>query len=113
MRHRTKCLTASKPIVPNSTAWRAAAATSGSGKSSSKRNTCTYSRLPALPSRTSSKRLKRHQLFGQLPTHERRGLIQRVDLALQQGQVMQRIEDQLFALVTAPMPGDLFVCRSK
>ena len=53
-----------------------------------------------------------HQLFGQLPTREWRGLIQRVRLALQQGQVMQRIEDQLFALVTAPMPGDLFAAAA-
>lgn len=47
-----------------------------------------------------------HQLFGQLPAFERRRLIERVRLALQQGQVVDGIEDQLFALVAASMPGD-------
>ena len=58
MRHSTKCLTASKPIAPNSQAWRTAAATCSNRKSSSNRNTCTYSRLPGFPNRASSKRLK-------------------------------------------------------
>ena len=34
MRHSTKCLTASKPIAPNSQAWRTAAATCSNRKSS-------------------------------------------------------------------------------
>jgi glycosyltransferase involved in cell wall biosynthesis len=54
-----------------------------------------------------------HEFFGQLPAFQRRRLIERIRLALQQGQVMQRIEDQLLALVAAPMSCDLLGWRNR
>ena len=39
------------------------------------------------------------ELFRQLPAGERRGLVQRVDLLLDQREVMQRIEDEVLAFV--------------
>jgi hypothetical protein len=41
----------------------------------------------------------------QLPAGQRCGLIQRADLALEQRQVMQRVEDEVFPLVRAEVPG--------
>ena len=47
------------------------------------------------------------ELFGQFPADQRRGLVERADLLFQQGQVMQRVEDEVLALVGARMAGDL------
>ena len=46
------------------------------------------------------------ELFRQLPTGQRRGLIQRVDLTLDQRQVVQRLEHEVLALVGARMACD-------
>ena len=47
------------------------------------------------------------KLVWQRPPGQRRRLIERARLALQQGQVVQRIEDQLLTPVAATMTGDL------
>ena len=44
----------------------------------------------------------------QLPAGQRRGLIQRTGLLLEQGQVVQRIEDDRLAFITAPVACDHF-----
>ena len=40
------------------------------------------------------------ELFGQLPFRQRRSLVQRIDLALDQRKVMDRVEDHILALIT-------------
>ena len=106
-RHRTRCLTASNPIAPRRTASWTAPRTSSSRKSSRSRNTCTYSRVPGLPSRASKRRRSRRNSSRQCPPDQRRRLIERARLALQQGQVVSRLEDQFLPPVATPMPGDL------
>src|SRR5665213_2453101 len=81
MRHSTRCLTASKPITPRSSAALTPASTSSGRNTSSKRRTWTNSRLPGLP--------------------------MRADLTLQQRQVVQWVEDEVLALVGPGMTGDL------
>ena len=49
------------------------------------------------------------KLVWQRPPGQRRRLIERARLALQQGQVVQRIEDQLLTPVAATMTGDLLL----
>src|SRR3546814_3936604 len=49
---------------------------------------------------------QRGELAGQVPALERSSLIQRVDLLLDQRQVMQRIEDDVFAFPAPRMAGD-------
>ena len=44
--------------------------------------------------------------IGQLPTGERRRLVQRSDLALDERQVVQRVKDGVFALVGPAVAGD-------
>ncbi len=65
-------------------------------KLSRSRRTCTNSRLPALP------RLEQPAQGGeclrQLPVGQRRGLVERGDLVLDQCQVMQRVEEEVLAL---------------
>ena len=103
-RHRTRCLTASNPIAPRRTASWTAPRTSSSRKSSRSRNTCTYSRVPGLPSRASQRTPPPEKLLRQCPPDQRRRLIERAGLALQQGQVVSRLEDQLLPPVATPMP---------
>ena len=49
---------------------------------------------------------QRGELLGQLPAGQRRGLVERVDLLLDQRQVMQRVEHEVLALVGARMASD-------
>src|SRR6476659_2209248 len=49
---------------------------------------------------------QRHELFRQLPADQRRSLVESVDLLLDQGEVVQRIEHEVFALVGARMTRD-------
>ncbi len=49
---------------------------------------------------------QRGELLRQLPTGQRGGLVERVDLLLDQRQVVQRIEHEVLPLVGAGMPGD-------
>ena len=44
--------------------------------------------------------------LGQLPTGQRGGLIEGTDLPLQQGQIVDRLEDQVLSFVRAWVPGD-------
>ena len=43
---------------------------------------------------------------GRSPARQRRGLVEGADLLLDQGQVMQRVEDQVLAVVGPAVPGD-------
>src|SRR5271170_1361249 len=97
MRHSTRCLTASKPITPRAIASLTAPDTSSMRNTSSSRSTWTNSRLPGLPRR----------LIGQAPANQRGGLVQRADLPFQQRQIVQRIEDEVFAFIGARMTSDL------
>ena len=56
IRHSSRCLTASKLIVPSCKASSMARVTSMDEKVSSRRSTCTYSRPPCFFSLASSKR---------------------------------------------------------
>jgi len=47
------------------------------------------------------------ELIGQAPANQRGGLVQRPDLPFQQRQIVQRIEDEVFAFVGARMTSDL------
>src|SRR5689334_11367881 len=49
---------------------------------------------------------QRHELFRQPPAGQRRSLVERVDLLLNQGEVMQRVEHEVLALVGARMTCD-------
>ena len=49
---------------------------------------------------------QRPECLGQLPALQRCRLVERADLLLQQRQVMQRVEDELLALIGARVPGD-------
>ena len=49
---------------------------------------------------------QRGELLGQIPADQRRRLVESADLLLEQRQVMQRVEDEVLALVGARMPGD-------
>jgi hypothetical protein len=49
---------------------------------------------------------QRRELLRQLPADQRCGLVERIDLLLDQRQVVQRIEHEVFPLVGAGMPGD-------
>ncbi len=49
---------------------------------------------------------QRRKRLRQLPAGQRSRLVERADLALQQRQVMQRVEHEVFALVGADVPGD-------
>ena len=53
------------------------------------------------------------KLLGQGPTDQRRGLIQRPNLPFQQRQIVQRIEDEVLALVRARVAGNLFRPRRR
>ena len=46
------------------------------------------------------------EAFRQLPASQRRSLVQRVRLLLQQRQVMQRVEDHVFAFIASWMARD-------
>ena len=47
------------------------------------------------------------ELFGQRPASQRSGLVERADLPLQQRQIVQRVEDEVLALIGARMTRDL------
>src|SRR5713226_10720396 len=47
------------------------------------------------------------ELFRQGPAGQRSGLVERTDLPLQQRQIVQRIEDEVLALIGARMTSDL------
>jgi hypothetical protein len=49
---------------------------------------------------------QRGELFGQRPADQRRRLVEGADLAFEQRQVVQRIEDKVLPRVGARMPGD-------
>ena len=49
---------------------------------------------------------KRRERIGQLPSGERRCLVQRSDLALNEGQIVERVEDHVLAFVGAWVAGD-------
>ena len=49
---------------------------------------------------------QRRERLGQVPAGQRRRLVERTDLALEQRQVMQRVEHEVFPLVGAGMAGD-------
>ena len=49
---------------------------------------------------------QRHELFRQLPAGQRRSLVESIDLLFDQGQVVQRIEHEVLALVGARMTRD-------
>ena len=78
-----------------------------SRKSSRSRKTCTYSRVTAIAQPGLQEPPQPEKLVWQRPPGQRRRLIERARLALQQGQVVQRIEDQLLTPVAATMTGDL------
>jgi transposase len=47
------------------------------------------------------------ELLGELPSDQWRSLVERADLAFQQGQVMQRVEHEVLVRVGTRVPGDL------
>ena len=49
---------------------------------------------------------QRGEFLGQIPADQRRRLVESADLVFEQGQVMQRVEDKVLALVGARMTGD-------
>ena len=115
-RHRTRCLTASNPIAPSRRASWIAPRTWASRKSSRSRKTCTYScpadvgqpkAGPGFAQPGLQEPPQPEKLVWQRPPGQRRRLIERARLALQQGQVVQWIEDQLLTPVAATMTGDL------
>lgn len=46
------------------------------------------------------------ELFGQVPFRQGRGLVQRIDLALDQREVVERVKDHVLAIVTTRVSGD-------
>jgi hypothetical protein len=50
--------------------------------------------------------------FGQHPAIKRRGLVKRTRLLLQQRKIMQRVSDEVLALIAAPVHCDLFPTAS-
>ena len=100
-------MTASNPIAPSRRASWIAPRTWASRKSSRSRKTCTYSRVPGFAQPGLQEPPQPEKLVWQRPPGQRRRLIERARLALQQGQVVQRIEDQLLTPVAATMTGDL------
>src|SRR4051812_9894851 len=105
MRHRIRCLIASKPMAPSLRASRTAAWTSSSGNVSRRRSSWTYSRLPCLPMRL-HQASQGSEGFGQIPTLQGGSLVEGPDLALQQREVVQRVEDEVRVSIGARMPGD-------
>ena len=83
-----------------------AACRSSRSKVSSSRSTCTYSRRPALIIRASISRRRVANSGGRSHPGQRRRLVQRVDLLLDQRQVVHRIEDHVLAVVAPGMAGD-------
>ena len=62
---------------------------------------------PSRPARTClHQSAKRRERIGQLPSGERRCLVQRSDLALNEGQIVERVEDHVLAFVGAWVAGD-------
>src|SRR5258708_24977168 len=76
--------------------------TSSGRNTSSSRSTWTNSRLPRLAMRASIRR----RSVAQVPPDQWRRLVESGDLAFEQSQVMQRVEDEVLALVGAQMAGD-------
>ena len=106
IRHSTRCLTASKPIAP-----RAIASRDGGGHLLDPERLHQAQHLHELAFAWFAhaglqQAAQRGELLRQLPAGQRRGLVQRVDLLLDQRQVVQRIEHEVLPLVGAGMPGD-------
>ena len=49
---------------------------------------------------------QRHELLRQLPVGQRRGLVERIDLLLDQRQIMQRVEHEVLAFIGPRMTRD-------
>src|SRR5436305_14207166 len=81
------------------------ASTSSRRNTSSSRSTWTNSRLPRLAIRASI-RTQRREFLGQGPADQWRRLVESADLAFEQSQVMQRVEDKALAFIGARMTGD-------
>src|SRR5207237_540154 len=82
------------------------ASTSSGRNTSSSRSTWTNSRLPLLAMRASIRRRSVANSSGRFPADQRRCLVESADLLFEQRQVMQRVEDEVLALVGARMTGD-------
>ena len=102
----THLTTASKLIAPSRMASIAAAATTGSGKTSISRNAWMNSRLPRLPMRASKSR-RRCWSGRQYPVLQGSRLIKRAGLLLEERQIVLRVEDELATTIDAWMQGDL------
>src|SRR4051794_32186234 len=105
IRHNTRYFTASKLMAPRAIASRTAAVTSSILNASINRKTCTNS-LTLLTHPRFQKTPQRHELFRQLPAGQRRSLVESVDLLLDQGEVVQRIEHEVLAFVGTRMTRD-------
>src|SRR5207253_4476683 len=79
--------------------------TSSGRNTSSSRRTWTNSRLPRLAMRASIRRRSVANL-GQVPADQRRCLVESADLVFEPSQVMQRVKNEVLALVGARMPSD-------
>src|SRR5262249_29538545 len=84
------------------------ASTSSIRKTSSSRRIWTNSRLPRLPMRASIKPAGRRRRVANSSGRSQQWcrLVESADLVFEQRQVMQRIENEVLALVGASMPGD-------
>ncbi len=111
MRHSSRCFTASKLIVPRRSASTTARDLREEKSPSSAAPACTPGCRPcsvALPAAGAA-----GEALRQLPARQRRGLVQRPGLLLQQSQIVQRIEDHIFALVAALGGGQSPRCRRR
>ena len=106
MRHSTRCFTASKPIAPSRRASPTAPSTSSSRKVSSRREHLDVLALACLAHTSFEEPPQSDEGLGQVPARQWRGLVEGADLLLDQGQVMQRVEDQVLAVVGPAVPGD-------
>ena len=106
MRHSSRCLTASKLIVPRRSASRMARSTSWHRKRLQQTQHLHVLPLAALAQSCFQQPSQSGEALRQLPAHQRRGLIQCPCLLFQQGQIMQRIEDHVFALIASAMAGN-------
>src|SRR6266852_8172631 len=104
MRHSTRCFTASKPIAPRAMAHRGRDLI-GAEYLHQPQNLdelalalLTHSRFQKTP--------QRGELLRQPPAGQRRSLVERVDLLLDQRQVMQRLEYEVLPLIGARMTCD-------
>ena len=99
-------------VVPHQSRLRRAGAsptapsTSSSRKVSSRREHLDVLALACLAHTSFEEPTQSDEGLGQVPARQWRGLVEGADLLLDQGQVMQRVEDQVLAVVGPAVPGD-------